>query len=48
LRDVWVLNRQVKGDDDLLDSHHIANVAVETDAAVYLQGSVVNELIMFR
>jgi hypothetical protein len=48
LRDAWVLNRQVKGDDDLLDSHHIANVAVETDATVYLQGSVVNELIMFR
>ena len=48
MRDVWVLNRQVKDDDDLLDSHHIKDVAVETDAAIYLQGSVVNELILFR
>jgi hypothetical protein len=34
LRDVWVLNRQVKDDDDLLDSHHITDVALETHAAV--------------
>ena len=48
MRDVWVLNRQVKDDDDLLDPHYIKDVAVETNATIYLQGSVANELILFR
>ena len=48
LRNIWVLNRQVENDDDLLALHHIADVAIETDAAVYLQGSVVNQLILLR
>jgi hypothetical protein len=35
LRDVWVLNRQVKDDDNLLDPHYIKDVAVETNATIF-------------